>query len=107
MKELGIDNKQTDNGTYKCIDNTNINTLINDHTNKLGADFGLKVMEVNQCLPSIYWLPKMHKSPSKARFIIAAPKKLLHQYLNFSTDKSKHTIRNVSFLQMSILFGLL
>ena len=28
----------------------------------------------NHCLPHMYWLPKMHKSPIKARFIIASPK---------------------------------
>ena len=26
------------------------------------------------CLPGIYWLPKMHKKPSGARFIIAGKK---------------------------------
>ena len=74
IKELGLDKLQTDSGTYKSIDNINIDRLIDNHTKKLGSDFGLKVKEVNQCLPSIYWLPKMHKNPSKARFIIAASK---------------------------------
>ena len=28
----------------------------------------------NKCLLHIYWLPKVHKNPRKARFIIAPPK---------------------------------
>ena len=34
----------------------------------------MKVSEDNKKLPRIYWLPKLHKNPSKFRFIIAAPK---------------------------------
>ena len=29
---------------------------------------------VNDRLPNMYWMPKMHKNPIKARFIIAFPK---------------------------------
>ena len=28
----------------------------------------------NHRLPNMYWMPKMHKNPIKARFIIASPK---------------------------------
>ena len=28
----------------------------------------------NHCLPKMYWLPKVHKIPIKARFIVAYPK---------------------------------
>ena len=34
-------------------------------------------MKSNFELPHIYWLPKLHKSPPKARFIIAAPNNAL------------------------------
>ena len=31
------------------------------------------VSEDDQCLPLVYWLPKLHKNPTKARFIIEVP----------------------------------
>ena len=37
----------------------------------------LNVDEEQRELPRIYWLPKLHKSPFKARFIIAAPNNAL------------------------------
>ena len=40
----------------------------------LKKKFNLDVSAENECLPHIYWLPKMHKNPCKFRFIIAAPK---------------------------------
>ena len=49
----------------------NIYIYINGLKSKFGID---DVNIVNQCLPHMYWLPKMHKSPIKARFIIASPK---------------------------------
>ena len=36
--------------------------------------FGLKVEEGFEKLPIIYWMPKMHKNPSGARFIVASSK---------------------------------
>ena len=29
---------------------------------------------IDNCLPEMYWLPKIHKIPSKSRFIVAACK---------------------------------
>ena len=34
-------------------------------------------MKKNKCLPFVYWLPRVHKNPRKARFIIATPKSSL------------------------------
>ena len=37
--------------------------------------FGIDNIPVeNLQLPNMYWMPKMHKNPTKARFIIASPK---------------------------------
>ena len=37
--------------------------------------FGIDNIPIeNHQLPDIYWMPKMHKNPIKARFIIASPK---------------------------------
>ena len=57
--------------------------------------FGLKNNddELN-CLPCIYWSPKMHKILSGARFIVAGKKcinrqkaSMLHQHSNYVTAK--------------------
>ena len=47
--------------------------IIKRHTNFFLQNFGLSSTENNGRLPNIYWLPKLHKSPIKFRFIIAAP----------------------------------
>ena len=45
--------------------------LIRDLKIKFGID---NVPIENHRLPNMYWMPKMHKNPIKARFIIASPK---------------------------------
>ena len=72
FKELGICNSGTTK-TYKKF-RTSIKTIINNQKNVLKNKFNLDVSTENECLPHIYWLPKMHKTPCKFRFIIAAPK---------------------------------
>ena len=74
IKELGIDSQTSTNSTYEYLPNVNKKALIETHSNFLFKNFKLNVDNQNQCLPSIYWIPKLHKNPSKARFIIAAPK---------------------------------
>ena len=74
IKELGIDVTENNNSdTYKCVQNITADNLISKHVKNLKNKFNLNVNNENQCLPSIYWLPKMHKNPIKSRFIIAAP----------------------------------
>ena len=65
-------NGTNDITTYKLENNTSCKAVIQNHSNILKHQFGLDVSEDNQCLPHMYWLPKMHKVPSKERFIIAA-----------------------------------
>ena len=47
--------------------------IINKHMKDLKSKFNLDVKQDNQVLPTIYWIPKLHKNPSKSRFIIASP----------------------------------
>ena len=58
--------------TYEVI-NGNSTEVIDQHISDLKGIFNISFDEVNKCLPNMYWLPKMHKTPSKARFIVAAP----------------------------------
>ena len=40
----------------------------------LKSEFNLKVTKINKKLPNIYWIMKLRKNLTKARFIITAPK---------------------------------
>ena len=76
-KELGLGNNNTTD-TYNSINNSSIDTIINSNINDLKSQFGIDDVNIeHHCLPRMYWLPKMHKSPIKARFIIASPKSLI------------------------------
>ena len=42
---------------------------MNGHCNHLALNFSVCVKERQNRLPTMYWLPKLHKTPYKARFI--------------------------------------
>ena len=44
-------------------------SVVNGHCNHLALKFSVCVKERQDRLPAIYWLPKLHKTPYKARFI--------------------------------------
>ena len=72
LKELGLLNASS--STYQQVNDT-LHNILQQQNNTLDSVFELKNKgkEFN-CLPCIYWLPKMHKIPSGARFIIAGRK---------------------------------
>ena len=43
--------------------------VVNAHLNDLPVKFSVCVNEGQDKLPTMYWLPKLHKRPYKARFI--------------------------------------
>ena len=43
--------------------------VVNAHLNELPVKFSVCVNEGQDKLPTMYWLPKLHKRPCKARFI--------------------------------------
>ena len=56
--------------------------ILQQQNNTLDSVFRLKNNDKEfNCLPCIFWLPKMHKIPSGARFIIAG-KKCINKQLN-------------------------
>ena len=71
LDELGL-SQEGGSSTYTEADE-DCRTIINKHNNFLRDKFGFINPEDNNKLPGIYWLPKLHKSPIKFRFIIAAP----------------------------------
>ena len=48
---------------------TDDKTVINSHSNDLPYKFAVNVKERQDKLPTIYWLPKLHKRPYKVRLI--------------------------------------
>ena len=73
-KELGMgENNST--YTYSQVTNKTAEDIINSNIRDLKQKFGIDNISLdNHCLPNMYWLPKIHKTPIKARFIIASPK---------------------------------
>ena len=44
-------------------------SVVNDHIYHSATEFAVSVNEGRDKLPTLYWLPKLHKRPYKARFI--------------------------------------
>ena len=62
--------KQELNGT-KAYEETSIDekSVVYIHSNEIPNKFAVDVKERQDRLPTMYWLPKLHKRPYKARFI--------------------------------------
>ena len=72
LKELGL--LSATSNTDQQVNDT-LHNILQQQNNTLDSVFGLKNNDEEfNCLPCIYWLPKMHKIPSSARFIIAGKK---------------------------------
>lgn len=74
MSELGIDLQ-----TLNCVGNTTYQPvtdtpedIIDYHCRFLHDNFNITVKEENKCIPRIFWNPKLHKTPYKARYIAGA-----------------------------------
>ena len=82
-KELGL--LSATSNTYQQVNDT-LHNIMQQQNNTLDSVFGLKNNDEEfNCLPCIYWLTKMHKIPSGARFIIAGKKcinKQLSKHVN-------------------------
>ena len=62
--------KQERNGTKAYKENfTDEKTVVNSHSNDYPYKFAVNVKERQEKLPTMYWLPKLHKRPYKVRFI--------------------------------------
>ena len=72
LKELGL--LSATSKTYQQVNDT-LHNILQQQNYSLDSFFGLKNNDEEfTCLPCIYWLPKMHKIPPGARFIIAGKK---------------------------------
>ena len=67
MEELG--NSGTNlNSTYVAQDHT-VHKIIETHATTLEVVFDIKLQQKEKNLPQIHWIPKLHKTPYRARFI--------------------------------------
>ena len=71
LKEL-IDNNDVDSSTYQRTNFTKEEILVN-HRSVL-TSFGVNTQDENVDLPSLNWIPKLHKDPYKQRFIASSAK---------------------------------
>ena len=70
LDEVGVTDLPSN--TYKICNKDVQNVIYNNI--QICDKFKLKVEEGFETLPIIYWMPKMHKNPSGARFIVASSK---------------------------------
>ena len=67
-----IDNNDVDTSTYQRTNFKKEEILIN-HRSVLSS-FGINTLDDDADLPSLYWIPKLHKDPYKHRFIAGSAK---------------------------------
>ena len=70
LDEVGVTDLPSN--TYKICDK-DIQSVVQNNI-QICDKFKLKVEEGYETLPIMYWMPKMHKNPSGARFIVASSK---------------------------------
>ena len=72
-RELGLNNNSSTDTTTPVAYLQMISLIKN--IRYLKTKFGIDNIPIeNYRLPNMYWMSKMHKNPTKARFIIASPK---------------------------------
>ena len=74
LKELGIHDTTLMNPTYIDVQD-DINKIVENHKKEIGDMLPNESIKDDMLtLPYIYWIPKFHKNPIKARFIVASSK---------------------------------
>ena len=73
VNELNFPNANNQNKTtYHQVNDLNKDQIIKEHKAFL-KQFKIELKHNMESLPSMYWIPKMHKTPIGFRFIIASP----------------------------------
>ena len=72
INELGLNTVNNIASTYmKSL--KPVEKIVSNNASILKYKFDREVIAVNKKLLNIYWTTKLHKNPTKTRFIIAAP----------------------------------
>ena len=64
---IKYDDNENANSTYQRTNLTK-GVILDNHRSVLSS-FGVHIKDVDIDLPSLYWIPKLHKDPYKQRFI--------------------------------------
>ena len=102
VEELGLKNK-SDN-TYEQITSQEQADIIKKHQTALSDLFNLQIGEDMIKLPKMYWIPKIHKTPIKSRFIVASVKCTTKPLAKAVTTVLKFFLRTNRELQSKKLF---
>ena len=73
LKYSSTNHIPSEDDTYEYDSTKSSIDVVNSHKLTL-SNLDLPLKEDMECLPSMYWMPKMHKTPVGERFIIASPK---------------------------------
>ena len=74
VKELGLQNiNNANSSTYESL-NIDIADIMKSHKDTLTEEFNINIDHSMELLPTMYWIPKIHKDPIGFRFIVASPK---------------------------------
>ena len=74
LKELGISKtrgKGSPTKTYKLVKTKSENDIVKEHITHMNSH-SINLIPSQKSLPFLYWIPKMHKNPSKQRYIAAS-----------------------------------
>ena len=79
IKELGLDNCSTPTGnlTYTSCQMSS-EDIVNTYDTFMKS-LGIELSDDDKKLPYLYWIPKLHKSPVKHRFIAGSSKCILQK----------------------------
>ena len=95
IKELGLDNCSTPTGNSTYIScQMSFEDIVNTHDTFMKS-LGIELSDDDKRLPYLYWIPKLHKSPVKHRFITGSSKCTVVQLVNQNTYSHKDCTRKI------------
>ena len=73
-----------DTYAYQLQPSLSEKVIVDGHGCHTALHFGIKVKENQNKVSTLYWLPKLHKKPFKARFIANSSSSTTQNFLNCS-----------------------
>ena len=102
-KELGLVGGQPSE-TYQHCEENNADDVISQNLEDIKTKFKIETHHDDKKLPHMYWLPKKHKTPTKFRFIVAAPACSVKQLARKLTSVFKLFYRQLEQYHQKVAF---
>ena len=106
--------ERVDTNAYKLQPSLSERVIVNGHGCHTALNFGVKAKENQDKVSTLYWLPKLHKKPYKARFIANSSSctttelsKLLTSCLTAAKNMFSSIVKRYMRDLVKIYFGLL